>query len=331
LLHPSKTIVAAPPDPEGGRRRPESGYGEAVTVVIVGLGKLGSDVAARLTARGQDVLGIRRTPRPEYAPLPAAPTPPEQTPRPEQTPLPELVEGRLTHATVDLTTDTPTLPDDTSAVVVALAPGSRSVEAYDALYRVGIGRLLDAIAALPTPPRVVFVSSTAVWSEDAGEELDDSSPATPVTGTARALLAAEDTIRAAIPEATSVRFGGLYGPSSTMLLDQVRTGHVTRPSGWTNRIHRDDAAAVILHLLDLPTGALPSVVAGIDEEPALLSTVVDHLADRLGVDPPQLDEAGRTSEEGRRGKRIAASFLRSSGFDYRHPTFREGYAAMVDA
>ncbi|MGK9147894.1 sugar nucleotide-binding protein [Plantibacter flavus] len=286
-----------------------------MTIVIVGLGKLGSDVAARLTARGQDVLGLRRTA--------ATPTAPEPSSAPER------VAGRLTHAAVDLIAETPTLPTDTSAIVVALAPRARSVEAYDALYRGGIGHLLDAASTLPTPPRIVFVSSTAVWGEDAGEELDDASPATPATGTGHALLAAEGAIRAAVPEASCVRFGGLYGPASTMLVDQVRAGAVTRSSGWTNRIHRDDAAAVVLHLLDLPAEALPAVVAGIDEEPALLSDVVDHLADRLGVAPPRLDDAGRTLEERRRGKRIAATALRGTGFTYRYPTFREGYAAQL--
>lgn len=310
--HPSKTIVVTPLDPEGRRRGTTSDYGEAVTVVIVGLGQLGSDVAAGLLARGEDVVGIRRTPPPASAPLP------------------EPVEGHVTLQLLDIVTDIPRLPTDTTAVVISLAPRARSVEAYDALYRDGIANVLSAVAALPgRAPRIVFVSSTAVWSEDAGEHLDDASPARPATGTARALLSAEDSVRAAVAEACCVRFGGLYGPSSTMLLDQVRAGHVTRPSGWTNRIHRDDAAAVVLHLLDLPTASLPPVVAGIDEEPALLSEVVDHLAEQLGVAPPQLDPAGRTPEERRCGKRIAAAFLRSSGFAYRYPTFREGYGAML--
>lgn len=304
--------MATPIDPQGGRRGTLSSYGEAVTVVIVGLGQLGSDVAARLVARGEDVVGIRRTPPPEPAPLA------------------EPVEGHLTLQLLDIATDLPSLPADTTAVVISLAPRARSVEAYDALYRAGITNVLAAVAALTgPPPRVVFVSSTAVWSEDAGESLDDASPARPATGTARALLAAEDAVRAAVAEACCVRFGGLYGPSSTMLLDQVRAGHVTRPSGWTNRIHRDDAAAVVLHLLGLPAGSLPPVVAGIDEEPALLSEVVDHLAVQLGVAPPQLDDAGRTPDERRRGKRIAAAALRGTGFTYRYPTFREGYGAML--
>ncbi|HXH36382.1 MAG TPA: NAD-dependent epimerase/dehydratase family protein [Plantibacter sp.] len=321
-----------PIGPEGGHRGTVSDYGEAVTVVIVGLGQLGSDVAARLLARGEDVVGIRRTPPPETAPLPAPAAVPEPASLTEPTPLPEPVEGHVALHLLDIVTDIPSLPADTTAVIISLAPRARSVEAYDALYRNGIANVLAAVAALAGPaPRIVFVSSTGVWSEDSGEQLDDTSPARPATGTARALLAAEDSVHAAVDEACCVRFGGLYGPSSTMLLDQVRAGHVTRPSGWTNRIHRDDAAAVVLRLLDLPAGSLPPVVAGIDEEPALLSEVVDHLAEQLGVAPPKLDEVGRTPEERRRGKRIAATFLRSSGFIYRYPTYREGYGAMFHA
>jgi nucleoside-diphosphate-sugar epimerase len=283
-----------------------------MTIVIVGLGQLGSDVAGRLLTRGEDVVGVKRT----------APT--------TATPATETTPGRFALQLCDLTTATPELPADTAAIVVALAPLQRSVEAYDALYRDGVAHLLAAVAALPgTPPRILFVSSTAVWGEDGGERIDDTTPAVPTTGTARALVAAEEAVRGAVPEASLIRFGGLYGPTSTMFVDQVRDGRVTRPSGWTNRIHRDDAAAAILHLLDLPATALPPVVAGIDEEPVLLSTAADFIAERLGVAPPVLDDAGRTAEESRRGKRIVAAALRDTGFSYRYPTYREGYAAQL--
>lgn len=289
-----------------------------MTVVIVGLGQLGTDVAERLVARGEDVVGIKRS------------APPAGSPAQADASDPDPDAGHLTLQHLDVTTATPVLPADTSAIVVSLAPRARSVEAYDALYRDGVGHLLTAVADLPgTAPRIIFVSSTAVWSEDAGEQLDDTTPAAPATGTARALLAAEEAVQAASPETSIVRFGGLYGPTSTMFVDQVRDGRVTRPSGWTNRIHRDDAAAVIVHLLDLPTASLPPIVAGIDEEPALLSTVADFLADRLGVAPPHLDDAGRTPGERDRGKRITAAALRSTGFAYRYPTFREGYSAQL--
>ena len=287
-----------------------------MTVVIVGLGQLGSDVAGRLLARGDDVVGVKRTAL--------------QTATPEPTPASGTTPGSFTLQLYDLTTTTPELPADTTAIVIALAPHQRSVEAYDALYRDGIAHLLTAVAALPgLPPRILFVSSTAVWGEDGGERIDDTTPAAPTTGTARALLAAEDAVTGAVPETSRIRFGGLYGPTSTMFVDQVRDGRVTRPSGWTNRIHRDDAAAVIVHLLDLPATALPPVVAGIDEEPVLLSTAADFIAERLGVAPPTLDDAGRTPDESNRGKRIIAAALHDTGFTYRYPTYREGYAAQL--
>jgi nucleoside-diphosphate-sugar epimerase len=283
-----------------------------MTIVIVGLGQLGSDVAGRLVARGEDVVGVKRT----------APT--------TAIPATETTSGHFTLQLCDLTTTSPELPTDTVAIVIALAPHQRSVEAYDALYRDGIAHLLAAVAALPgAQPRILFVSSTAVWGEDGGERIDDTTPAVPTTGTARALVAAEEAVSAAVPEVSLIRFGGLYGPTSTMVVDQVRDGRVTRPSGWTNRIHRDDAAAVIVHLLDLPATALPPVVAGIDEEPVLLSTAADFIAERLGVAPPVLDDAGRTPEEAHRGKRIVAAALRDTGFSYRYPTYREGYAAQL--
>jgi uncharacterized protein YbjT (DUF2867 family) len=56
--------------------------------------------------------------------------------------------------------------------------------------------------------------------------------------------------------AVVVRFGGIYGPGRTRLIDSVRDGSATRPAGppiFTNRIHRDDCARVLEHLL-VPAG-----------------------------------------------------------------------------
>jgi nucleoside-diphosphate-sugar epimerase len=100
----------------------------------------------------------------------------------------------------------------------------------------------------------------------------------------------------------------------------VLAGEVGDPHRWTNRIHRDDAAAAVVHLLtrDGDPGLL---YVGTDDEPALLGDVAAHLAQHLGAPtPPAADPALAT------GKRLSNARLRATGWVPRYPTYREGYA-----
>ena len=95
---------------------------------------------------------------------------------------------------------------------------------------------------------------------------------------------------------------------------------------YTNRIHRDDAAAAIAHLLALPEPAATCV--GVDQDPADLTDVMRWIAERLGV-PLVEAEASEALAAGSRRCRNAA--LLASGFRFTYPTFREGYGALMEA
>ena len=117
-------------------------------------------------------------------------------------------------------------------------------------------------------------------------------------------------------------FRSLYGRGAPRLLQQVRDGRVTDPHRWTNRIHRADAAAAVVHLLTMAESPGPLYV-GTDDEPAQLGDVAAHLAAQL-VDedvpvPPTADPAHG------HGKVLSNALLRSTGWEPHHRTFREGY------
>jgi len=169
----------------------------------------------------------------------------------------------------------------------------------------------------------VLVSSTGVFGDLDPEVLaDESTPPRPADGPARMLLEAEQVFTDRVPGSTVLRLSGLYGHGSTRLIDQVRAGAVTDPNRWTNRIHRDDAAAAVVHLLTRET-APEALYVGTDDEPALLGDVAAHLAAQLGAPSPpvaQLDLA--------HGKRFSNARLRASGWVPDFPTYRKGYAGL---
>ncbi|KRE97173.1 hypothetical protein ASG76_00075 [Nocardioides sp. Soil774] len=266
-------------------------------VLLVGAGDLGAAVGLRLADLGHDVLALRRD---------AARVPPP-----------------LVGRSVDLTREAPDLSDVRPRfVVVALTARPRTEEAYRATYVDGMARALDA---LPEPPeRAVLVSSTAVHpSHDLPDLEDESVPAAPADGPGRMLLLAEEAFRDRVPHGTVLRLSGLYGGASTRLLDQVREGRITDPHRWTNRIHRQDAAAAVVHLLTMPATPEP-LYLGTDDEPAQLGAVAAHLATLLGAPaPPAADPA-----QGH-GKRLSNARLRATGWAPAYASFREGYTRLT--
>ena len=266
-------------------------------VLLVGAGDLGTAVGLRLAGLGHDVLALRRNA--------------------------SLVPAPLVGRSVDLTREAPDLTDvRPSLVVVALTARPRTEEAYRATYVDGMVRALDALEV--PPERAVLVSSTAVHpSRDLPDLEDETTPAAPADGPGRMLLAAEDAFHERVPHGTVLRLSGLYGGSSTRLLDQVREGRITDPHRWTNRIHREDAAAAVVHLLTMP--ARPEgLYLGTDDEPAQLGDVAAHLAELLGAPaPPPADPA-----QGH-GKRLSNARLRATGWAPAYPSFREGYATTT--
>lgn len=263
-------------------------------VLLVGCGDLGAAVGLRLAGLGHDVLALRR-----HADLVPAP-----------------LHGR----SVDLTREAPDLSGlRPRFVVVALTARPRTEEAYRATYVDGMARALDALE--DAPERAVLVSSTAVHpSHDRPPLEDETTPPAPSDGPGRVLVEAEEAFRARVPRGTVLRLSGLYGGSSTRLLDQVREGRIDDPHRWTNRIHREDAAAAVVHLLTM-TGEPDALYLGTDDEPAQLGDVAAHLAEQLGAPtPPTADPAlGH-------GKRLSNARLRSTGWTPTRVSYREGYA-----
>jgi nucleoside-diphosphate-sugar epimerase len=262
-------------------------------VLLVGCGDLGSAVGLALAGRGHEVLGLRR----------------------DASRVPPPLHGR----SVDLTRSPPDLSDvRPRLVVVALTARPRTEEAYRATYVDGMSRALDALEH--PPERAVLVSSTAVHgSRDLPPLEDETAPVAPADGPGRMLVAAEDAFHQRLPHGTVLRLSGLYGGSSTRLLDMVREGRVDDPHRWTNRIHREDAAAAVVHLLTM-TAEPDTLYLGTDDVPAQLGDVAAHLAGRLGAPTPPAADPARGH-----GKRLSNARLRATGWAPTRPSYREGY------
>ena len=270
-------------------------------VLIAGCGYVGSALAARLASAGDLVFGLRRRP---------AALPPGVVP----------IAADLADASA-----LRTLPGPFDAVVYAAAPDRREEAAYRAVYQDGVARLVDATAGA----RFVLVSSTSVYGQDDGSEVDEKSPTEPASFNGRSVLAGEAHVLAGGVRPVVLRCAGIYGPGRTRLLDAARAGRLAVAPGttrYTNRIHRDDVAGALEHLLRL--GAPERVYVGADAEPATEEAVYRWLAARVGRPLPEPGDAAVSSAPAS-GKRCSSRRLLVSGYRLRFPSFREGYGALA--
>ena len=274
-------------------------------VLIAGCGYVGSALGASLVADGDVVFGLRR----RVVSLPAGVQP---------------IEADL--AVAKTLRD---LPPGLDFVVYAASPGGSDDALYRTAYVEGLGRLLDALSAQgQNPKRIFLLSSTSVYGQDRGEWVDEASPTAPLDFRGTRILEAEKLLGAAGQASTIVRLGGIYGPQRISMIERVRSGRAVVARGgprYTNRIHRDDCAGALRHLLRLP--APESLYLGVDCEPADDATVLRWLSGAIGAPEPRVDADSGGSARG--NKRCRNDRLLASGYAFRFPTFREGYSALL--
>ncbi|MVW71875.1 SDR family oxidoreductase [Bordetella sp. 15P40C-2] len=274
-------------------------------VLLAGCGDLGLRVAHRLLARGAEVWALRRHP-----PLAS-----------EDSLGIQWIQGDLTRPhTLD-----DALPQNITHVVYLPAPDSRQPDVYRAVFEEGL-RGLTAALDTTSLTRVLFVSSSAVYGDHHGEWIDESTPPAPMGFNGRILLQAEQALFDLPCTTISLRLSGLYGPGRLQLIERLRAGTARaprHPAHWANRIHIDDAAAAVDHLLTLPDP--DPIYLGCDNTPLPLHTLYTHLA-RLIAAPEPADGPAPANIG---SKRLSNARLRASGWTPRWPDAREGYAALL--
>jgi nucleoside-diphosphate-sugar epimerase len=277
-------------------------------ILIAGCGYVGSALGERLLADSDTVWGLRRGP----GLLPSGIRPIE--------------------ADLAVSATLRDLPGDLDVVVYAASPGGRDDAHYRTAYVEGACRLLEALESRDQrPQRFFFVSSTAVYVQSSGEWVDEDSPTQPEHFSGRRLLEAERLVVAGPYPSTIVRLGGIYGPRRTRMLDQVRTGRAVYAPGrprFTNRIHRDDCAGALHHLIRLSEPE--SLYLGVDGEPVEEATMMRWVAGAVGAPSPRMARGPEAkSLRARSNKRCRNDRLLASGYTFEYPSFREGYAALI--
>lgn len=267
-------------------------------ILIAGCGDVGNALATRLLAEGCEVWGVRRR-------------------------IGALARG-VRPWRIDLT-DADSFahpPARFDCLFYTASADRRDEEAYRAVYVDGLRTLLSFLREAACPlRRVLFTSSTAVYGQSDGQWVDETSDTEPLRFNGRVLLDAEAVVNDAPETGINLRLSGIYGPGRTRLVRKVYAAEATATRSWTNRIHVEDCAGVLHHLMRLETP--DTLYLGSDDEPATTAEVVTWLAKELGVPAPSAGETDRVN------KRCRNARLRDAGYRFEYPTFREGYGPIV--
>jgi nucleoside-diphosphate-sugar epimerase len=122
--------------------------------------------------------------------------------------------------------------------------------------------LFAAAAAMAAPPRVVHLSSMAVYGSQQGD-VDERAELRGDTGPYAAAKLAVEVAARRYPRAVVLRPGCVYGPGSEQWSGRIgrwlRAGRIgdlgEAGDGWANLVHVDDVVAAIVAALAAPPGA----------------------------------------------------------------------------
>jgi nucleoside-diphosphate-sugar epimerase len=275
--------------------------------LIIGCGYLGRHVARRWLAEGADVVGLTR----------------------DAAHAASLAAEGIRPLVADVTRPK-TLRGLPPAETMLFAVGFDPAAGYSRsrVYVDGLRAALDAMP--PNVARVILISSTGVYGDAAGGEVDEDSPCRPVSEGGRALLAAEETLAQHRLGRVGIvlRLAGLYGFERLPQVAALRAGKplAVRHGSWVNLVHVEDAAAVVLAAEKRAVPPRTFVVS--DGHPAERRAFQSGLAQSLGLPPPTFVDPPGDHPRGGRGdnsKRVRNSrMLRELGVTLQYPDYRAG-------
>ena len=189
------------------------------TVVIAGAGYVGRSLAQRLKTHGRVTAVVSRA-----------------------TSAARLAEEGIPACVYDLDgDDTPRIERADCVIYLVPPPASGATDP----------RIARWLRTTPTPRRLVYLSTTAVYGDTGGRSVDEEAPATPTSARGQRRLDAEQQVQSAAQqhgfEWTILRVPGIYGPGR-LPLERLQRGEpvlAAADAGLTNRIHVEDLVTAL--------------------------------------------------------------------------------------
>ncbi len=222
-----------------------------------------------------------------------------------------------------------------ASLVYAVGYDHSQVATIGDVYAKGLASVLQVASA--QLEQVIYVSTTGVYGDAAGQWVDETTPLSPTRPGGLASMAAEQVLTASrfAPRGAILRLAGIYGPGRLPYLDALRRGEPidASPEGYLNLVHVDDAAELIVAMTRRKLAAPgPLTYCVSDGQPVWREDFYSELARQLAAPLPRFrgDSTSPRRERGASSKRVSSRKVRDEyGFEFRYPSYREGIAQIV--
>ena len=224
------------------------------------------------------------------------------------------------------------------AVVNCVSSAGGGIDGYRKSYVEGQKRIIEW-AETQKLRSYIYTSSTSVYPQDGGVEVDEGADTSEAGSTGQVLLESERLIESNADRFDSwavLRLAGIYGPGRHFLLNQLKDGDGVIPGRGDyhmNMIHRDDIVTAML--ATLRSGSPSGIYNICDDQPTTKEAVLLYLAQQLDLPLPRFDPEDVSPRLKRRGGRMPDRLILNQkakaelGWQPRYPTYREGYATLL--
>lgn len=208
------------------------------------------------------------------------------------------------------------------AMIYCVSSSRQGLKAFAVAHQRGLELALKCGAA-----RFLYVSSTSLYGQNDGSEVNEFSLTQPVSEKGKILLEAEERVKKC--GGVIARLAGIYGPERGFWLQKILSGAtVLEGNGerWLNQIHRDDAVSALSFLL---YHSPPKEVWNVcDDEPVRLRDFCHWICETFDKPLPVITSPTITPSRAKTNKRVSNAKLRAAGYRFLYPTFREGCATL---
>ena len=191
-------------------------------------------------------------------------------------------------------------------VYILLSPKQSNVDGYRETYLNSAYSIIQALKDHPVK-RVIVVSSTRVYGENAGERVDDETSISPKDEQGQILAEMEQVYLKAYAERCAIiRPAGIYDGLSERMIRLAENTKTYPNIHWSNRIHIDDLSCFLAHLLH---------VEHLKQSYIVTNNLPEHLHEKIlkiqkGKGFPELV----LESQNETGKRIFAMRMNETGF-----------------
>jgi len=210
-------------------------------------------------------------------------------------------------------------------IIHCASSGRGGPDAYRDVFIKGSQNLLHSFPK----SHLILTSSTSVYHQIDGSEVDESSPTLPIRETSQLLLEAEKIILQS--GGTVARLAGLYGPGRSVVLRKFLDGSaVIEECGQRilNQIHVTDAASATLHLATLKS---PGIYNISDNQAITQLECYQGLAAHFKKPLPPVGEKNTSRKRAWTNKKVLNTKLRATAWTPVFPCFFDALDSLSSA